>query len=403
MIPTSKTFIRKKIGLNPRKPRNINLPKNFDGRIAWKKFLSPVKSQGNCGACYAFASASVLSDRFNIQSRGQVHIDLSPGKIISCDFDKRRELKISPKTAIEIDSNSPKCPSSSSNKLTKAENEASHRVSCTGNSILDTLEYLYTIGTNLEECFPNIFFYGSQNKTCTQLSGCVGDMCTDWKIQMDGLETGKPARFYRAYSFYLNTPTVQAIKEDIFLWGPVLSVIKINEKFDFVFNKEKPYKHKKNGGNFHSIEIVGWTNAAWIVKNSWGKNWGHQGYFYVDIEDRTIKKHSYGIVPDLFYDKNYNFPYYLSHGFYSKKSKNISAGKSSRAMALTAGGINRQYGYTRRILLTRNVSRIKIDIPDWENFIAAKGETLFFAKSIKFLLLFVALYVIFRLFILFYK
>ena len=87
MIPVSKTLIgQKKFGLNPRKPRNINLPKTFDGRIAWKNFLSPVKSQGNCGACYAFASASVLSDRFNIQSRGQVHIDLSPGKIILCDF-----------------------------------------------------------------------------------------------------------------------------------------------------------------------------------------------------------------------------------------------------------------------------------------------------------------------------
>jgi C1A family cysteine protease len=31
----------------------------------------------------------------------------------------------------------------------------------------------------------------------------------------------------------------------------------------------------------HAVTIVGYTDGAWIVKNSWGGNWGSRGYFYM--------------------------------------------------------------------------------------------------------------------------
>ena len=60
----------------------------------------------------------------------------------------------------------------------------------------------------------------------------------------------------------------------------------------------------KEGGVNHAVTIVGWddsysknnfmescgvkSDGAWIVKNSWGKSWGDEGYFYISYEDMSL-------------------------------------------------------------------------------------------------------------------
>ena len=59
--------------------RDIIIPINFDGRLVWKNLLFPVINQGKCGSCWALASVTCLSDRFNIQSNGKININACSG------------------------------------------------------------------------------------------------------------------------------------------------------------------------------------------------------------------------------------------------------------------------------------------------------------------------------------
>ena len=65
-----------------------------------------------------------------------------------------------------------------------------------------------------------------------------------------------------------------------------------------------PLPVSKNNPVNHAVTIVGWddtyskenfpstsgvnNDGAWIVKNSYGKNWGKNGYFYLSYEDKSI-------------------------------------------------------------------------------------------------------------------
>jgi hypothetical protein len=366
--------------------RDIQVPDSFDGREVWKGLLSPVKNQGSCGSCWAFASSSTLADRFNIQSKGQLHINLSPAKMILCDFQGKETDVLHP----EIDPT----------VINKINKKALKTGACRGNTLADAWRYLYTVGTNTEECIPydkslggefkfdslSQFSKNSKLPLCSDVSGILGDMCSDVAVNnFTGDQFGTPARFYRCLHYYTIDSNEEAIKYNIYNYGPVTTGMSIYSDFYYFDSKKSIYSWNGRGNQVggHAIEIVGWGNEDgkkyWIIRNSWGPKWGRDGYFYISRGNNEcqIEINCLAGIPDFFYPEGYIYP---NLGDFLFGETNIA--KQNRTdidtkLNIFGGGIDPQSGYSRRILSTKpwiNFHRpITLKhIPDPNSFIAGQ-------------------------------
>ena len=321
-------------------------PKSFDGRVNWKGLLGEVEDQGGCGSCWAFASTTILAQRFNIQSRGLMNIELSQTKLILCDWG-----------GLELEVDHPELPEYSFT-LANEEGGGLNNTACYGNSLLDACRYLYELGTCTEECIPynkilnlevgnfqkiGSFDRGSPASTqlplCSAVAGPIGDMCAGSRFDVaTGEERGTPERFFRAYHFYglYGVPgevvthannihdnphgaqiTKQGgdeqIRREIWRWGPVATGIRVYPDF-YTFNAAQDiYKWNNKGPQVggHAVVILGWGEEKgvkyWIVRNSWGTKWGDGGYFRMarGINECGIEANVMCMIPDFFYPTDY--------------------------------------------------------------------------------------------------
>ena len=402
-------------------PKNP-VPDSFNGRETWGELLTPIADQGGCGSCWAFASTSSLADRFNIQSVGLMHVELSQTKLILCDWG-----------GLELSIDHPEEP----RYLRKASKESAENLghnACYGNTLMDACRYLYQIGTPTEECIPYDKILNldagsfekvsafkpnspaaSQLPLCPTIAGPLGDMCSGAILDpRTGQEIGEPERFYRCIHFYslygkkseVGGGEIQ-IRREIWKWGPVASGMKVYPDFYTFDAKKEIYKWNGKGPQVggHAVEIMGWGEEKgtkyWLIKNTWGTKWGDKGYFKMirGVNDCEIEDNVMCMIPDFFYPTNYrlgsgtsslspgskpkdlldlfNDPHHRSRWEDRLKERNII----SDAILTTAGGIDPQTGYTRRIMITMpwiNFERPVLleDLPNWSTFIAGKSANL---------------------------
>jgi cathepsin B len=369
----------------------VSIPNIFDGRKVWGSLLCPVMNQGRCGSCWAFASTSVLSDRFNIQSMGLMSIQLSPTKLILCDWQgvelSRKYIKDSTKTNIKV--------------LKTA--------ACSGNSLYDAWRYMFIVGVPTIECVPydkklgalqqykslGDFTKSYELPLCQTVSGPIGDLCSTKYVHDETLNDKlvEVARFYKAFGIY-SVPGVEKdggsekhIRYDIYNWGPVSTGIRIYQDF-YTFNPlTEIYEWDGIGEQIsgHAIEITGWgiQNGVkyWQVKNSWGKEWGDKGYFKIirgnnncGIEENVITG-----IPDYFYPE----------GYILNTSENVTGNKTNFSKQRTknaslkgiGGGIELTTGYTRRSKITYpwidfNRPVELADLPDNNTFVAGRDTSI---------------------------
>lgn len=225
------------------------LPRQFDSRTQWPGCVSEVRDQVNCGSCWAFSGSSTLSDRFCVATNGKLKPILSPQDMISCD---------------------------------------SSNFGCDGGQLDRAWEYLEKNGVVEENCFPYQSANGRTIPNCLQ-GNCLNSNFHFVKYKAR-INTSKP--------FQCSTQ----IKKEIYVNGPIQTGFQVYEDFMHYKSGIYEYNHGRRLGG-HAVKIIGWGeeegNAYWIVQNSWGNQWGENGYFRIKMGECLIEQNGFAGIPEI--------------------------------------------------------------------------------------------------------
>lgn len=376
------TIILKKPVKNP----NFTLPKNFNGIKVWEKYLGKVLDQGECGSCWAYASVGSLQSRFNIQSLGSLNISLSPERLVLCSGDQTT-----------LDWNEENLVDFADNSATINKN-----FGCNGNTLINAFIYLLVIGTVDSDCVSNDFGtdnFRNLNKItsndtnslplCSDITGISRDLCQNQSInRITGNELGTAARFYSSIFFYTLMNNEREIMIDLYQWGPISTAFTLHSDFYLFDFKNKIYEWDETSVEVsgHAVQIVGWgvenSKKFWWIKNSWGSDWGINGYFKI-VRGKNmcnIENNCVGCIPDFFYKNfneriaNINDDYIITNKKYWEQIKNQALRIRSPIKDSGFGGGDLNSGFSRRIIETRpwiNNSKPNITLPsNWSTFVA---------------------------------
>jgi len=217
-------------GEHPIASPNLGLPEAFN----WcdNGGCTPVKNQGGCGSCWAFATVAPLES--NIKIKNGVEENLAEQYLVSCNTDgwgcdggwwahDYHWWKIPP-----------------------SESEA---------------------GAVLEEEFP----YQANDVPC------CGSCPFNHPYELDSWSwVGEGS----------GVPSVEDLKQAIYTYGPISAAICAGSAFGSygggIFETDETCTFGVN----HAVALVGWddsqgTNGVWILRNSWGTGWGESGYMRI--------------------------------------------------------------------------------------------------------------------------
>ncbi len=212
-------------------PRITDLPVSFDWRNNAGNWVTPPRDQSTCGSCVIFAALAQMESVLKIQSNDPFS-----------DFDLSEQFLVSTLEG-----------------------------SCEGGWERGRVfDFMRDVGVPNESCFP----YTAKDTLPASLA------CDDWQQQ---------ARKIAGWNYISKEEVdVELIKSAVYR-HPV-SVF-MNVYADFSYYSGGVYEHvwgESVGG--HGILLVGWSDSeqSWICKNSWGSEWGDEGYFRIKWNEGNI-------------------------------------------------------------------------------------------------------------------
>lgn len=206
-----------------------DLPDSFDLRDLGT--VPPVRDQGGCGSCWSFSKTASLESA--VLAAGGKPVDLSEQELVSCD---------------------------------------KSQWGCMGGLLTD-FEYQIEHGQGLEKDYG----YTSGN------SGRTGSCKGQPKVAAKGTSfayIGAPNRY----------PTDKELKCALYKSHtvPWIVVSATNAWGRPPASYKTPYAGCRHGQTNHAVGVVGWFKdgngkSQFIMKNSWGKGWGDQGYMSMPL------------------------------------------------------------------------------------------------------------------------
>lgn len=208
------------------------LPNNVD----WRPFCTLVKNQGNCGSCSAFGTIAAW-EALLLMNKG---IDYN-------NFDlSERDLFFGSGGTCNNGNNM-------SSTFNKAQKGVAVEKDCS------YVDYDVTCGSNRANNW--------------------------WErgYRLDGVITVKK---------------IDDIREAL-QGGPIVGLMVVYESFlHYISGIYHRLSIEDGVVGYHCVAIVGYddTKGAWLVKNSWGTNWGESGYVWIKYGECTIEDTSYQLV-----------------------------------------------------------------------------------------------------------
>ena len=288
----------------------INFPSSFDLRtINDGAGVTPVKNQNPYGSCWTFAACASLES--NAGLIGMENLDLSEYQLgwtathvptsLSSDFDQHIVGEGYSGDTVETDPG-----------VYKRWYDAG------GNDEMAIASLIKGFAPALEEDYP----YDNENQDLN--NSAYGDIAeyNECKLRAGNI-------------FSVNCTDVNSVKYLIQMKG-ALSIGMYASYLEF-YSSNEYYNHTTAaayiplGGRFigggisnHAVTVVGWDDnysksnfstepegdGAWIVKNSWGTEFGDNGYFYLSYYDQAVR----GAGQDWFaytvnVENNYDYQY----------------------------------------------------------------------------------------------
>jgi hypothetical protein len=102
-------------------------------------------------------------------------------------------------------------------------------------------------------------------------------MCANW---------WEHAYALKGYEVHYDASTVEGLKGLIFSRGPVATTMQVYS--DFYSYRKGDYRHVSGYGlGLHFVLLVGFddTRGCFIAKNSWGTDWGDEGFFRISYQE----------------------------------------------------------------------------------------------------------------------